>query len=282
MMDGSETGSDKLYRVMVTSDYAVRVDTDTSKTVAPPEFTVDNFDRLVVENAEVGTIVGDPVQAVPELDDKGNPKTVFEYDLDATVTDANRYFTIDADSGQIRVDEVDFPNLLPAEASPVPTGATSPDMDDPVLDYEGANTFSLIVTAKDSNDQSREAMTTVTVSLENLNEMPYFDRATRDAVADPRMYGEQRTNAVVQLAAVEPDGHDLRWEVTGDDATDFMIVDAEDINDGKDRVQLMFKSRPDYENGKGSATTTVAGDTYRVTVRATEMTAVGGGSGQGG
>ena len=150
-------------------------------------------------------------------------------------------------------------------------------MDDPVLDYEGANTFTLIVTAEDASDSSRRAMTTVTVRLENLNERPYFDRASRDAVASPRMYGEQRTNAVVQLAAVEPDGHDLRWEVTGDDASDFVIVDAEDIDDGRDRVQLMFRTRPDYENGRGSATTTVAGDTYSVTVRATEMTAVGGG-----
>ena len=235
------------------------------------------IDRQVVENAEAGTIVGDPVQPVPELDDEGNPKTTFKYDLDATVTGADRYFTIDADSGQIRVGEVDFPNPLPAEVSPVPTGAASPDMDDPVLDYEGANTFTLIVTAEDASDSSRRVMTTVTVSLENLNERPYFDRASRDAVASPRMYGEQRTNAVVQLAAVEPDGHDLRWEVTGADASDFMIVDAEDFNDGRDRVQLMFKSQPDYENGRGSATTTVAGDTYSVTVRATEMTAVGGG-----
>ena len=92
------------------------------------------------------------------------------------------------------------------------------------------------------------------------------------------MYGEQRTNAVVQLAAVEPDGHDLRWEVTGDDASDFVIVDAEDIDDGRDRVQLMFRTRPDYENGRGAAQPQPwPGDTYSVTVRATEMTAVGGG-----
>ena len=277
MLDGSETDSDRLYRVMVTSDYAVRVNAGTSETVGPPEFSADNIQRAVVENAEVGTIVGDPVQPVPELDDEGNPKTTFKYDLDATVTYADRYFTIDADSGQIRVGEIDFPIPLPSEVSPLPTGATSPDMDDPVLDYEGANTFTLIVTAEDASDSSRRAMTTVTVRLENLNERPYFDRASRDAVVSPRMYGEQRTNAVVQLAAVDPDGHDLRWEVTGDDASDFVIVDAEDINDGRDRVQLMFRTRPDYENGRGSATTTVAGDTYSVTVRATEMTAVGGG-----
>ena len=277
MLDGSEADSDRLYRVMVTSDYAVRVDAETSETAGPPEFRSDNFERTVVENAEVGTIAGGPVSVAPELDAEGNPKTVFKYDLDATVTGDDRYFTIDADSGQIRVGEVDFPSPLPAGVSPVPEGATAPGVDDPVLDYEGDNTFTLTVTAEDASDSSRKAMTIVTVTLENLNERPYFDRASRDAVSSPRIYGEQRITAVVQLAAVEPDGHDLRWEVTGADASEFMIEDAEDIDDGKDRVQLTFRSRPDYENGMGSATTTVAGDTYSVTVRATEMTAVGGG-----
>ena len=122
MMDGSETDSDRLYRVMVTSDYAVRVDTDTSETVGPPEFSADNIQRAVVENAEVGTIVGDPVQPVPELDDEGNPKTTFKYDLDATVTYADRYFTIDADSGQIRVGEIDFPIPLPFRGQPFAHG----------------------------------------------------------------------------------------------------------------------------------------------------------------
>ena len=271
MLDGSEAGSDRLYRVMVPSDYAVRVDSETSQKIAPPEFSVENFERMVVENAEVGTIVGEPVRV------RVQSGVTFKYDLDATVTGDDRYFTIDADSGQIRVGEVDFPNPLPAEVRSVPAGATAPDTDDPVLDYESANTFTLVVTATDIADSSRQTMTTVDVILENLNERPYFDRASREASASPKMYGEQRSNPIVQMAGVEPDGHDLRWEVTGDDASYFTIVDAEDIDDGKDRVQLVFRSQPDYENGKGSATTTVVGDTYSVTVRATEMTAVGGG-----
>ena len=279
MMDGSETDSDRLYRVMVMSDYAVRGEADTTKTDDSPEFALTTYDRTVVENAEVGTIVGSPVQAVPELDDDGNSSTTFRYDLDATVTGDDRYFTIDADSGQIRVGEVRFPNPLPAQVSAVPAGATAPDMDDPVLDHEGDNTFSLVVTAEDASDPSRKAITEVTISLENLNERPYFDRASRDAVSDPITYGERRVTSVVQLAAVEPDGHVLRWEVTGPDASDFVILDAEDVDDGKDRRRLEFRNRPDYENGRGSATSTdgAAGDTYMVTVRATETTATGNG-----
>ena len=154
------------------------------------------------------------------------------------------------------------------------------DMYDPTLDYEGTNEFILTVTAEDDNS-SRTAETNVVISLENLNEMPYFDKATREAVSGTIEYGEQRTNAVIQLAGVEPDGHALKWEVTGADAPDFMIMDADDINDGKDRVHLMFKSQPNFEKGKGSGSSGVAtgtaSDLYTVMVRATEMTAVGDG-----
>ena len=297
-MDGSEADSDKVYRVMEVSKYAVRVGPDPDATVDPPVFAMSSYDRMVVENAEADSIVGHPVRVVPELDDDGDPKTTFSYDLKATVTGDDDYFSIGTTTGQIRVKAVDFPDPVPAdlmenceETSSDADLKTCPDMVDPTLDYEGTNTFSLIVTAKDDNNPSRTAVATVNVSLMDLNEVPYFDKATREAVTDdsgdpdPIMYGEQRTNAVVQLSAVEPDGHSLKWEVTGDDASDFMIMDADDLDDGKDRVHLMFAIDPDYEDGKGSATSTGGtgaaapspGDTYTVKVRATEMMAVGGG-----
>ena len=81
-------------------------------------------------------------------------------------------------------------------------------------------------------------------------------------------YAESRVNRVAPLAATEPDGGTLRWEVEGPDAAAFEIRDAEDIpGDGKDRVELHFKSQPDYEKK----------DVYSVIVRAVEMTAVGDG-----
>ena len=274
---------DKVYRVMAVSKNAVRVGPDPDPTVDPPQFAMSSNDRMVVENAEAESIVGDPVRVVPELDDDGDPKTTFSYDLKATVTGDNDYFYIGTTTGQIRVKAVDFPDPVPADVMENCGGdnpATCPDMVDPTLDYEGANTFSLIVTAKDDNNPSRTTVTTVNVSLMNLNEIPYFDKATREAVTgenSPIMYGEQRTNAVVQLSGVEPDGHTLKWEVIGADASAFMIMDADDLDDGKDRVHLMFDIDPDYENGKGSVEGTVAGDTYTVMVRATEMMAVGDG-----
>ena len=287
--------SDRLYRVVVTSKNAVRVGPTPPGETDDLLFAMSSYDRMVAENTEVGTIVGDPVR----VDEDGS----FEYSLDATITGADDYFSID-NYGQIRVKEVAFADPIPARFDPncdddanttdVPD---CPAMDDPVLDFEGTNTFDLIVTAIDTVDRSRTATAAVTVSLDNLNERPYFDRTSRDLVGGtyPIEYMEQRTNRVVPLAAIEPDGGTLHWEVTGADADDFMMVDVGDINDGKDRWELHFKSQPDFENLKGSATTTtdeegnaidaaaqVPGDTYEVTVRATEMTAIGGGPAQAG
>ena len=280
MTDGSETDSDRLYRVMVTSDYAVRADPDGSANdTGEMVFPSQDMERSVAENAEAGTIVGDPVRVVPELDQDGNPKSTFRYDLEDTPTGDDRYFTVDADSGQIRVGEVGFPPQTAIDVSPVPEGATVPDTADPVLDHEDDDTFTLVVTAVDTEDSSRSAVTTVAVSIVDVNERPYFDRGSRDAVAEPVMYGERRVNEIIHLAAVEPDGDDLHWELTGPDADHLVVVDAEDSGGGRDRIALEFRTRPDYENGAGSATSTGGrpGDTYLVTLRATETSSVGDG-----
>ena len=153
-------------------------------------------------------------------------------------------------------------------------------MDDPELDFEGTNAFSLIVTATDTSDDTRKATARVTVRLSDLNERPYFDQESREAVTDdnsPIMYAESQSNRVVPLAATEPDGDTLLWEVTGADASAFEMREAEDIaSDGKDRWELHFKHQPDFEDGKGSGELdgTPDNNVYIVTVRATEMTAV--------
>ena len=289
---------DKLYRVMAVSANAVRIAPTDPTAVDAPEFAASSFDRTVAENAEVRTIVGAPIQVIPELDDKGNLKTTFKYDILATITGDEEYFTIDEASGQIRVGEVNFPNPVSSEVdlncdrpANVADVVDCPAMDDPVLDYEGDNTFSLIVTATDNENSSRKATAQVDITLDDLNESPYFDKESRDRAASTITYAEMRTNPVVQLAAVEPDGMDLVWELTGADASDFAIEDVQDVNDGKDRRQLVFSIDPDYEDGKGSDTSAEAAadeptgsrsnDLYRVTVRATEESAVGDGPNMG-
>ena len=98
---------------MVESKNAVRVGPADDPTVDPAQFAMASYERTVAENAEYGSIVGDPVTVIPELDEDGDPKTTFSYNLDATVTGDDDYFMID-DHGQIRVKAVDFPDPIPA------------------------------------------------------------------------------------------------------------------------------------------------------------------------
>ena len=84
---------------------------------------------------------------------------------------------------------------------------------------------------------------------------------------------------MVDPAAIEPDGDSLRWELIGDDASSFEI---EDIADGagtsKDRVKLNFKSQPNYESPTARAKRPMLKQQLQCdSVRATEMSAVGGG-----
>ena len=291
-MDGAETNSSRLYRVTATSENAIRVPRGQRETVDPPEFAMSAYDRVVYENAEAGSLVGHPVLVNPEKDKS------FIYDLEATVTDDNKYFMID-EHGQIRVMAVSPPARTPADQFPATDDAATADID-PDLDFESGTTYSVIVTAKQVGNSSRTAMATVNITTMDVNEVPYFDKASRDRATEQNAddsdrraipYAEMRTNAIVQFAGVEPDGGTLRWGVTGSDADLFMVADVDDINDGKDRRELRFKSQPDFESPKDSAGDTdrdgtvggnavpeMPGDNYyHVTVRATETSAVGGG-----
>ena len=288
MGDGTlDTDNDKVFRVSVTSKYAVRVGPGGTPEQADMAFAMDSYELMLAENAEVGSIVGMYVRATGA--------TSISYDLNATETDDDNYFMI-GPYGQIRVKEIDFRlgragTIYPMEDTGLsmddpgyPYGNYAPAMEDPVLDFEGNNVFRLVVTATDGEDPNRKARADVTIRLTDLNEWPYFDDASRVHVAGPIMYAEARVNRVVPLAATEPDGANLRWEVEGTDAADFEIRDAEDISgDGKDRVELHFKSQPNYEDptdklyAKEGMMDPAGNNMYKITVRAVEMTAVGGG-----
>ena len=269
-----ETATDNIYRVVKASANAVRVPPAPPGQVTMPVFAADSYELAVAENAETGSLVGYPVMI--DAEDKGT----FEYSLDDSVTGDDAYFTISTATGQIRVDSVAFPNPVPSEQSgevPQDAGQT-----DPALNYEAKSSYSVIVTATDLSNDAREAMTEVTITLDNLNERPYFDKASRETADATITYSEHRTNAVIpMLAAVEPDGGELDWVLIGADAGDFEWEDVEDLDDGKDRIALKFKSQPNFEKGTGSATSTETnnspGDTYSVTVRATEKAPIGAG-----
>ena len=272
-----ETATDNLYRVVVVSANAVRVPPDTPKAETDPQFAMDSYGLTVSENAEKGSLVGYPVTVKTEAG------TSFDYTLEDSITGDEAYFVIATTTGQIRVAAVDFPDPIPASMSgDVPQDAISTDA---TLDFESQSTYNLIVTATDTSNDSRQATVGVTVTLDNINERPYFDKASREVAATTIMYSEVRTNPVAPLLAVtEPDGGELDWVLIGADAEDFEIEDLEDLDDGKDRIALRFKSQPNFESGKGSATSADgtrgddrSGDEYHVTVRATEMMPIGAG-----
>ena len=267
----------------MTSGNAVRVEETPAGDPGNPVFAEAPYEREVAENAETGSIVGDPVQVESETG------VTFDYNLNATISGDDDYFTID-EYGQIRVgDEVNFPS-----------GATdlgnvaAPAKDDPTLNYEGDNEFVVIVTATDKASSSRTVVATVTINLRDLNEKPYFDQVSRAKAAaltaDPVgviTHSESQTNRVAAFAATEPDGDGLRWEVTGPDAADFEIIDTPDRG-GNDRVELDFKNQPDFENPTDRVNDENDDDTlaedegkgnniYRVTLRATETEALGNG-----
>ena len=285
---GAASDMGGLYRVVVTSEHAVQA--SASRDDDMPTFAEPLYQRSVFENAEEGSIVGIPVTA-----DYGS---LVVYSLERDDTADNRYFEIDA-TGQIRVGTVEFPSTIPLDIVPVPTGATAPAKEDPSLNYEAAkNTYTLQVTATDPDIPDRVATTRVRVTLKDLNESPWFDKASRDAVATTKMYAENVGTEVYTLAARDPDGEPLRWEVTGTDAADFKIDDsATDAAGGWDRVYLQFDGQPNFEkpsDREHALDLNDDGDTldmgemdlsgnniYNVTVRATEMTdAVGGGTAQ--
>ena len=286
---GAASDMGGLYRVVVTSGHAVQASADDDDVL--PTFAETLYMRSVFENAEEGSIVGLPVTA----EYGGN----LEYTLEQDTPD-NRYFEIDA-NGQIRVGTVTFPTQIPTDIVGVPTGVTAPDMEDPALDYEAAkSTYGLKITATDPEKPDRVVTTRVRVALKNLNESPWFDKASRDDAAETKMYAENVGTPVYTLAARDPDGGALRWEVTGPDAADFRIMPNTADRGRFDTINLVFDSQPDFEDPSDRGLNLNPGDgtdqdndfiddgeflpndsMYQVTVRATEMSdSVGGGTAQ--
>ena len=285
--DGTAATEDNVYRVMATTDKAVRVSpggpgtTDPEMPDVAPTFDPGSYTGTVYENSEVGSLV-----TMSAAVSAGEGQVLV---LDPNRADDNKFFQIDM-YGQIRVGEVDFRDPLPTGVQAVPSGVTAPDMEDPELDYENRTTYRLVVSATNDGGTS---YANVVISLMDRNEHPYFDQATREIDLDTTTTGFDRTLAyeegstnrrVTGLAALEPDGDSLNWEVVGTDSADFEIVDAPDGAGGKDRVELRFRADalPDYERPMDrDEDPEMVGDQmkgdnmYKITVRVTEAATVG-------
>ena len=181
-----------------------------------PEFLDEEPTRTVNENAATDAPVGDPVAAEDPDDD---PLT---YALSGT--DAGS-FGIDDSTGQISV---------PAETS---------------LDFETKSSYAVTVTATDPSDESDSVDVTITVM--DVNEPPDVTEGETDLE-----YAENGTDAVEQFVAVDPEGQDVSWRLSGDDANDFSITGG----------SLTFNSSPDFESPADEDTDNV----YNLTIGASD------------
>ena len=176
-------------------------------------------ERSVQENVAANATVGAPVDA-----DDENDNDVLTYSLGGT--DAG-LFKVDQDDGQIRV------------------GAGTK------LDFETKDAYSVMVTATDPSGAT--ATIEVNIKVTNQDEDPSKPAASGDAPGD---YAENGTMPVATYMAVDPEGADIVWSLSGDDENDFSIEGG----------VLAFKSPPDFENPMGDGTP--PNNVYNVMVQA--------------
>ena len=184
-----------------------------------PEFDSTTATRDVDEGTAAGQPIGDPVAAT-----------------DADTGDANMltYSMTGADAASFDIN-----------------GATGQLLTKAPLDHETKNSYSVTVRVVDPSLESDTIAVTITVN--DVDEPPTL---SGPEVVD---YPENRTDAVAQYTADDPEGDQIAWLLEGDDKDLFEISST-----GK----LTFKSSPDHD---------IAGDDdgnniYLVTVKVTART----------
>ena len=286
--DGAEAvheGDERLYEAAGTTNNAVRAtpppdpgDDEDPTTQRPDPIECPNISDalMVVENAETGSFVGGPVMRC----DGGTDDLT--YTLHPATPD-NNYFSITSGVGS--PGSPGYPQIT-VGSSPK-TGSQDTD---PVLNYEEKKGFTVQIQVMDAADPPQRSSFSVPIELVNLNEVPFFNEASKGKTAETHPEAIEGVSnydkTVATYVAIDPD--DARnssavvWYVTGTDADDFEIVNG----------ALMFMDPPDYEdpsdrghdaNNDGDLTDTDAGDdaadnnVYNITLRATEAMAIGGG-----
>ena len=183
---------------------------------SPPEFLDRSPERTVNENADAGTPVGNPV-AAEDPDDDNLVYSLSGQDIGS--------FEINIDTGQISV----------------PAGTA--------LDFEVKSSYSVTVTAVDPSGENDSVDVTITVA--DVNEPPDVTEGETDLE-----YAENGTDVVEQFVAVDPEGQDVSWRLSGDDVNDFSITDG----------AVAFTSSPDFENPADRGSNNV----YNITVGASD------------
>ena len=181
---------------------------------AAPTFTEgETATRSIAENTSADQNIGSAVSATDA------DHTTLAYSLGGTDAAA---FAIDSTSGQLKTKAV--------------------------LDYETQSTYTLIITAADS--QSLADTITVTINVTDVNEAPVY--ASESVSLDIPENAAVNTNIGGPLSATDPEGDSLTYTLGGTDAASFSIVSSSG--------QLQTNTSLDYDTK----------DTYTVTVTATD------------
>ena len=282
--DNANEGDMLLYEAEATTKNAVRQDapvdegpgtTDPTEQPDPLDCPSPDDPLMVPENAEEGAFVGSPFMSC------SGGTAPLEYTLLSSGPD-NKFFSLTDGVGS--PDSPGAPQITVGSAS----RPNTTDMD-PVLDYEDDPEFTVLIRVADSADSPQISSISVPVRLVNLNEVPFFDEASKAKMEvehtevnqdAPNIYRQE----VATYVAIDPDdarnSSAIDWYVTGLDADDFEIANG----------QLRFVEPPNYENptdrgldlnDDGSFTDPGEFDPedrdYQITIRATEASAVGGG-----
>ena len=175
--------------------------------------------RTVAENTAAGQDIGLPVAATdPDAGD------VLTYSLDVT---GSASFDIDEQTGQLQTKAA--------------------------LDHETTPSYSVTVTARDTDGLTTEI--TVTITVTNVNDAPVV------AGLVTKNYPENGTATVATYTALDPENDNFTWRLSGVDAGDFAISGGD----------LTFSPSPDFEAPTDDGTDNV----YQVTVEAFDRTETG-------
>ena len=113
------------------------------------------------------------------------------------------------------------------------------------LDHESKSSYTVTVTATDSSNET--ATVTVTITVDDVDEPPVFTSGPTSI-----SYIETNTGAVATYVAVDPEGEQVVWDLSGDDGADFRIGGG----------ILNFSAQPDHDDPQDGNKDNV----YQVTV----------------
>ncbi len=185
----------------------------------------------IAENTAAGSNIGTPFAAT---DDEGHTIT---YSLGGTDSGA---FGITSSSGQLQ------------------TSAS--------LNYERKNSYTVEVTATDSNSASTSI--TVTINVTDVNESPVFSggTSTSRSIAENTASG---SNIGSRVSATDPDGDTLTYRLSGTDAASFRIVSS--TGQLRTSAALDYETKISYSVAVTVSDSNGGSDSITVTINVTDV-----------